>query len=212
MNVASDAEHRLDLLGDHHVALQLQLALHERIARGSSAIALPPRIARTHIFPRRNASRRLDSLDTVGEMLSSIRVDAPPEMVFDFVDDWRNATRYLRRLVRWDPVDRDAPMGVGFVFRVGIEAGPTKLDGKLEVTEYVRPEKISIRSIDGPRVIGGWTFTPAGENATQVSLRASFDLPGGFAGRLVGSFVGRNGQKDLDLSLRDLKRLVESAR
>jgi uncharacterized membrane protein len=145
-------------------------------------------------------------------MHSSIRIDAPPETVFDFVDEWRNATRYLHRLVRWEPVNDEPETGVGTVFRVGIQAGPTRLDGKLEVTEYVRPERISIRSIDGPRVVGGWTFAPAGDGATQVSLRASFDFPGGLAGRLVGSFVGRNGQKDLDMSLRDLKRLVESAR
>jgi len=92
---------------------------------------------------------------------------------------------------------------------VGIQAGPTRLDGKLEVTDYVRPEKISIRSVDGPRVVGGWTFAPDGDG-TRVQLRASFDLPGGIAGRLVGSFIGRNGQKDLDASVRDLKRLIES--
>jgi len=142
-------------------------------------------------------------------MESRIRVEAPADKVFDFVDDWRNATRYLHRLVKWEPVDKDAKMDVGTVFRVGIQAGPTRLDGKLEVTDYVRPEKISIRSTDGPRVVGGWTFTSDG-GATYVQLRASFDLPGGIAGRLVGAFVGRNGQKDLDASLRDLKRLVES--
>jgi len=146
----------------------------------------------------------------MGEMRSSIRVEAPPEKVFDFVDEWRNATRYLHRLVKWEPIDANAEMGLGTVFRVGIQAGPTRLDGKLEVTDYVRPEKISIRSIDGPRVVGGWTFESDGDG-TRVQLRASFDLPGGIAGRLVGSFVGRNGQKDLDASLRDLKRLVEAA-
>jgi uncharacterized membrane protein len=142
-------------------------------------------------------------------MQSSVLIDAPAEKVFDFVDDWRNATRYLHRLVKWEPVDRDAEMGVGTVFRVGIQAGPTRLDGKLEVTDYVRPEKISIRSTDGPRVVGGWTFTADGDR-TRVQLRASFDLPGGIAGRLVGSFISRNGQRDLDESLRDLKRLVET--
>jgi uncharacterized membrane protein len=141
-------------------------------------------------------------------MKSTIRVDAPAEVVFDFVDDWRNATRYLHRLVRWEPTD-DSPMGIGTVFRVGIQAGPTRLDGKLEVTEYVRPDKISIRSLEGPGVTGGWTFVADGD-ATRVHLRARYDLPGGIAGRLVGSFIGRNGQKDLDASLRDLKRLVES--
>jgi fatty-acyl-CoA synthase len=145
----------------------------------------------------------------MGEMRSTVHIAAPPDRVFDFVDDWRNAVRYLHRLVRWEPVDHGATMGVGTVFRVGIQAGPTRLDGKLEVTDYSRPEKISIRSIDGPRVVGGWTFEPNGDG-TRVSLRASFDLPGGIAGRLVGSFISRNGQRDLDESLRDLKRLVEA--
>ena len=144
----------------------------------------------------------------MGDMQSAIHIGAPPETVFDFVDDWRNATRYLHRLVKWEPIDGDAKMGIGTVFRVGIQAGPTRLDGKLEVTDYARPEKISIRSTDGPRVVGGWTFAPD-DGGTRVTLRASFDLPGGIAGRLVGSFIGRNGQKDLDASLRDLKRLVE---
>lgn len=145
----------------------------------------------------------------MGDMTSTTHINAPPEVVFDYVDDWRNATKYLHRLVKWEPVEVGAEIGVGTVFRVGIQAGPTRLDGKLEVTEYVRPEKISIRSLEGPRVIGGWTFEPDGDG-TRVRLTADFDLPGGFAGRLVGRFVGSNGQKDLDASLRDLKRQVEA--
>jgi uncharacterized membrane protein len=141
-------------------------------------------------------------------MQSTVRIGAPAETVFDFVDDWHNATRYLRRLVRWEPTS-DGPMGVGTVFRVGIQAGPTRLDGKIEVTEYERPEKIRIRSLEGPGVNGGWTFTRDG-NSTHVILRASYSLPGGIAGRLVSSFISRNGQKDLDASLRELKRLIES--
>lgn len=143
-------------------------------------------------------------------MRSSILIHATPEAVFDFVDDWRNAMRYLRRLVRWEPVDPEHSSEVGAVYRVGIQAGPTRLDGRLEVTDYVRPEKIHIRSVDGPRVVGGWSFRADGDG-TLVVLEASYDLPGGFAGRLVGSFVSRHGQRDLDASVAELKRLVERA-
>jgi uncharacterized membrane protein len=146
----------------------------------------------------------------MGLMHSRIRIDAPPEKVFDFVDDWRNATIYLRRLVGWEPVDPDKAHEAGAVYRVALQAGPTRLNGKLEVTDYERPTKISIRSLEGPRVVGGWTFAPDGDG-TNVSLSAEFDLPGGIAGRLVGSFVGRNGQRDLDESLRELKRRIESS-
>lgn len=142
-------------------------------------------------------------------MLSTVHIAAPPDDVFDFVDDWRQATRYLRRLVLWELVDPDGGTGVGAVFRVGIDAGGKKLNGRLEVTEYSRPSIISIRSIDGPRVIGGWTFTPE-RDGTRVELRASYEMPGGIAGRLVGAFISRSGQGDLDASLRELKRLVEA--
>lgn len=145
----------------------------------------------------------------VGQMLSTVHIAAPPEVVFDFVDDWRQATRYLRRLTGWELEDPEKPTGVGSVFRVGIDAGGKKLNGRLEVTEYVRPSVIAIRSIDGPRVVGGWKFSPEGDG-TRVELRSSYDLPGGIAGRLVGAFVSRSAQGDLDASLRELKRLVET--
>lgn len=149
------------------------------------------------------------NLTAVARMRSEVHVLAPPEAVFDFVDDWRNAARYLRRLVRWEPVDLGRTSEVGAVYHVGIQAGPTRLDGRIEVTEYVRPQRISIRSKEGPGVTGGWRFSPDGAG-TRVVLEAAYDLPGGIAGRLVGSFVARNGQRDLDASLRELKRLVES--
>jgi uncharacterized membrane protein len=117
--------------------------------------------------------------------------------------------RYLKRVDRWVLVDPEAGTGVGAVFRIGLQAGPTHLDGRLRVTEHDRPRTIAFRSMDGPRVEGSWTLTPDGA-ATDVVLHASYELPGGILGRVVGSFVGRNAQNDLDVSLRELKRLVES--
>jgi hypothetical protein len=63
--------------------------------------------------------------------------------------------------------------------------------------------------LEGPRVVGSWTLTTNGET-TDVILTANYDLPGGLVGRLVGAFVRANAQNDLDASLRELKRLVES--
>lgn len=141
-------------------------------------------------------------------MHSSIRIAAPPEKVFDYVDDWRTAMNYLQRLVKWQPEDESKAHDVGAVYLVGLQAGPTRLNGKLLVTEYERPRRIGIKSLEGPRVVGGWTFTPDGEG-TLVRLDADYDVPGGIAGRLVSTFIRRNGQRDLDKSVAELKRLVE---
>lgn len=139
----------------------------------------------------------------------SVQVAAPPEAVFDFIDAWSNAMRYLRRVDRWEPVDPQRVTGVGAVFQIGVQAGPTHLDGRLEVTEHDRPHTIAFRSLDGPRFEGRWTLERDGD-ATNVHLGASYDLPGGLVGRMVGAFVGRNAQNDLNASLVELKRLVEA--
>lgn len=142
------------------------------------------------------------------QLRSQTRINATPEQVFDFIDDWRNAMRYLRRMVRWEALDPDNTQ-VGGVFDIGVQAGPTRLNGRLEVTGHQRPSTISFRSIDGPRVEGAWVLTPDGD-ATRVLLDASYDVPGGIAGRLVAAFLRGNAQNDIDASLRELKRLIES--
>jgi uncharacterized membrane protein len=143
------------------------------------------------------------------DIRSEITIAATPEQVFDFIDDWRNAMRYLKRMTRWELVDKEGGTGVGAIFNVGVAAGPTKLGGRFQVTEHDRPRRIGFRSMEDVRVEGSWTLHPAG-GGTRVVLDSSYDLPGGFAGRLVGSFLRGNAQRDLDASLRDLKRLIES--
>jgi uncharacterized membrane protein len=142
------------------------------------------------------------------EITSSTVVNAPPEKVFDFIDHWQNAMRYLKRMVRWDPVD-PSNTGVGGVFHVGVQAGPTRLDGRLQVTRHERPATIAFKSLDGPRVDGSWTLTPRGD-ATHVVLHAYYEPPGGIIGRVVASFIRQNAQNDLNASLRELKRLIEA--
>lgn len=145
----------------------------------------------------------------MAEIKAQVRIDAPPEAVFDFIDNWRNAMRYLKRTVRYDLVDPEGGTGVGAQFVIAVQAGPSRLDGKIVVTEHQRPNKISFRTVDGVRVEGDWTIRPDGEG-THVTLYSSYDPPGGLVGRIVASFIKANAQNDLNASLRELKRLVES--
>ena len=144
----------------------------------------------------------------MADIRSTTRIDAPPEVVFDFIDDWPNAKRYMRRMVRYDLVDRDGGTGVGAEFDISVQAGPTRLDGRIRVTEHERPRVISFRTMEGPRVEGRWTLEPDGDG-TRVALFSNYEPPGGIVGRMVASFISKNAQNDLDASLRELKRLVE---
>jgi uncharacterized membrane protein len=142
---------------------------------------------------------------------STTRIDAPPEVVFDFIDHWQNAMRYMRRMVRYDLVDPDGGTGVGSEFKIAIEAAGTKLNGHIRVTEHDRPSRIAFKTVEGTRVEGAWTLTPEGDG-TRVVLDSLYEPPGGILGRVVASFIRANAQNDLDNSLRELKRLVEAER
>ncbi len=146
----------------------------------------------------------------MAQITSQVRINAPPEAVFDFIDHYKNALRYMRRMVRYDIVDPHGGTGVGAEFLISVQAGPTRLDGHIRVTEYQRPRKIAFKTIEGTRVEGNWTLRPDGDG-THVTLHSIYEPPGGLVGRMVASFISRNAQNDLDASLRELKRLVEAS-
>jgi uncharacterized membrane protein len=145
----------------------------------------------------------------VPELNASIYIEASVEEVFAFVDDWRNTTRFVRGLLRWDPVDPTVTRGVGLRTHAVLQVGPTRLEGEMEVVEHVPNERVAYRSVRGPRIEGQWTFHPRGQG-TVVDLRNTFELPGGIAGRVVAPIVNSQGRRDLEASLAELKRLVES--
>jgi uncharacterized membrane protein len=140
---------------------------------------------------------------------SQVHIDASPEVVFDFIDHYSNAMRYMERMVRYDIVDPEGGTGVGAEFLIAVQAGPTRLDGHIRVTEHERPSRIAFKTIEGVRVEGAWTITPE-DGGSRLILDALYEPPGGLIGRLVASFIKANAQNDLDRSLRNLKQLVET--
>ncbi len=140
---------------------------------------------------------------------SQAHIDAPPETVFDFIDHWPNAMRYMERMTRYDLVDPSGGTGVGAEFLIAVEAAGHKLNGHIRVTEHQRPNKIAFKTIEGVRVEGAWTITPSG-GGTHLTLDSVYEPPGGIIGRLVASFIKGNAESDLRKSLQNLKRLVEA--
>jgi uncharacterized membrane protein len=145
----------------------------------------------------------------MADIRSQAHINATPEQVFDFIDHWQNAMLYMRRMVRYELVDKNGGTGVGARFEIAVQAGGTRLNGTIEVTDHDRPHKIAFRNIDGVKVIGNWTMRPDGDG-THLVLDAVYEPPGGIIGRVVASFIKANARSDLEASLRELKRLVES--
>lgn len=147
-------------------------------------------------------------MGAVAHLDAQVRIDRPLETVFAFVDDYRNVTRYLTHLDRWDPLDPARVQGLGIRFRGEVRVGPVTLTGVMEVTDHVPNARVAYRTVEGPKLSGEWTFHADGEG-TVVKLRNTYEV-GGMLGRVVRPIISSQGLRELEGSLRELKRLVES--
>jgi carbon monoxide dehydrogenase subunit G len=141
----------------------------------------------------------------------SIRIDAPPERVYDLVMD-------PSRLGDWVTIHHhleDAPRGQlerGSELTQCLKLAGRKFHVRWKVVEN-DPCRRVVWEGRGPvathaRVV--YEFGSDGDpHRTDFSYTNEYDLPGGPVGRLAGRAVSRVTEKELDGSLRRLKQLAE---
>jgi uncharacterized membrane protein len=110
---------------------------------------------------------------------------APVDVAFAYLDDYRNATKWMFGLARFEPVG-DKDRGVGAVFEGTFHVRPVKLASTIEVTEWEQNTTIAFESIKGFRIWSTWTFRESGPAHTTIDVVFSYELPGGLAGRALG--------------------------
>jgi uncharacterized membrane protein len=113
------------------------------------------------------------------------RCEAPLDIAFSYVDDYRNATDWMFGLAKFEPVGEKA-QGLGAVFDGLFHVTPVKLHSTIEVTEWEEHRVIGFESIKGFRNWSTWSFVAAGPTATKVQVKFSYEMPGGLAGRAMG--------------------------
>jgi uncharacterized membrane protein len=126
--------------------------------------------------------------------------------LYRFWRDFGNLPRFLEN------VEEVRKEGAHDVWVIKAPAGNT-VEVKTKVTEDVDGEKIAWRSVESSDVEahGEVTFTDApGERGTRVSLRMSYDPPGGAVGRLVAKAFMREPEVQARHDLKRLKMLMET--
>jgi uncharacterized membrane protein len=153
---------------------------------------------------------------------NSIEIQRPVSQVFEFVDDYRNATKYIPGMTEYKPLGKQVS-GKGSQFRlVKKTTGLPDIKSEIEVTGWEKDRKIAFKSFKGFENGGSYTFTSRGDR-TIVKATNTFDLAsliGGGRGGLLGG-IGRavggaaskvaQGQvkKDLTRSLETMRDLIE---
>ena len=112
-------------------------------------------------------------------------IESPPQAVFEFLADHRNAPRTLEGITRWEPLGSQT-QGLGARFDVEMKALGMPIATTLVLDVWNPPRQLGWRSESGPiSQRGVWTLTPR-PSGTEVELRIHYDAParGLFAGAL----------------------------
>ena len=135
------------------------------------------------------------------------RIDAPVGVVFGYVDDWSNTTKYMEGLTTWEPAG-EVTHGLGSTFDAALQVGPTSIDSVLEITTWEQDRSLGWEPRKGIKQSGTWTFEPDGD-ATTVTITVDLTFPGGLAGRLLGKTTEPLLKAQVQKSLNALKAQVE---
>jgi uncharacterized membrane protein len=145
----------------------------------------------------------------MGRITIDMTINAPTPTVFAYVDDYRNTTKYMKDLVKWQPTSK-VTHGKGAQFAVGMKAGPTTLTSVVDITTWTENKAIGWHSNEGFKQIGLWAFAPKGEK-TQVTFDMEYEFGGGIAGKLLGRAAEPIVRGNLQRSVETLKVNTEKA-
>jgi len=143
----------------------------------------------------------------MGRITIDMTINAPVATVFAYVDDYRNTTKYMKDLVKWQPTGK-VTHGKGAQFNVGMKAGPTTLTSVVDITTWLENKAIGWDSNEEFKQIGMWAFKPKGDK-TQVTFDMEYEFGGGIAGKLLGRAAEPIVRGNLQRSVETLKLHTE---
>jgi uncharacterized membrane protein len=143
----------------------------------------------------------------VGHISVTETIRAPIDTVFAYVDDYRNTTRYMKDLVKWEPAG-STTHGKGSRFALAMKAGPLSIEGEVEITTWTDRKAIGWTTRKGFRQDGAWSFRQRGDS-TEATFEVEYELPGGFAGRVMAKAAEPILKGNLEASVRQLKAQTE---
>ena len=111
--------------------------------------------------------------------------EAPVDVAFAYLDDYRNATKWMFGLAKFEPIG-GKDQGLGAEFEGTFQVKPVKLHSTIKITEWEQDKVIAFESIKGFRNWSTWNFMADGPTRTKIQVTFSYELPGGLAGRAMG--------------------------
>ena len=138
---------------------------------------------------------------------SSVLIDKPIAEVYDFVTTPENDSKWYLGLESRDHTPGEPP-GVGSTSQSDIRFLGITMTVTWEVTDYERPTRIGVKTIDSPVLVNaGYNFEAVSDGQTKVTVEGEADLKGVFD--LAEPLVERMAQRQWDASFENLKDVLE---
>jgi uncharacterized membrane protein len=141
----------------------------------------------------------------------AIVVNAPREVVWDYITDPANYTLFFSGITRWE-VEGRKKRGFGARYRMLMRVGSAEVGGLVEIVEFDEPGDMAWTSVMGVDQRGRWRLREHGPNRTSVMFRLSYHAPGGLLGWLSDQLSGPMVRTNVHQTLENLKRHIESER
>jgi uncharacterized membrane protein len=135
----------------------------------------------------------------------TIHIAAPRETVFDLWSNYDNFPHFMSHVEEVRPLDEARSHWV-----VKGPAG-TRFEWNSMLTERDRPRVLAWRSEPGsPVQHAGIVRLDEEHGGTRVTLRMSYNPPGGALGHSIAALLGRDPKRDLDADLLRMKAFIET--
>ncbi len=137
----------------------------------------------------------------------TITVVAPLEEVYAFFSRLENLPRFMEHVREVQVHDHrshwvvEGPAGV-------------QMSWDAEITQQIPPRRIAWRTLPGSTVghTGTINFESISESVTRLTVRMTYDPPGGAIGHAVAELFGRDPKRSMDEDLLRLKSLLEEGK
>jgi len=139
----------------------------------------------------------------------SIRVAAPPETVWHYLEDPEHYLHFMSGVTHWEVVG-EKPNGLGARYRILVRVGAAEVGGLVEMVEWNEPFDIAWHSVTGVDHRGRWRIRERGEGQSRIEYRFAYGVVGGGVPGLVTQIAAAPVvRRQMRRTLRQLKRQVE---
>jgi ribosome-associated toxin RatA of RatAB toxin-antitoxin module len=145
----------------------------------------------------------------MSHLATTIRVAAPPEIVFDLIADPSRGPQWQTMVSDMGEIS-GRPGGVGSSYIGYYRVAGRRLEGRFVVTAAERP---TLHQAAGT-TRGGWarwtTMIEPVEGGCEVRVDLEYELPGEMIGSLFGKLTGNRLEQELNKTYDNLRKLAEA--